>query len=133
MGAYDAILSAIQLGRVEVPNRVVRASHLTQYTRSGQVTEQFVAYHEARARGGAGLSIMESGTIDRAVSPAPLDASTDRVIDGWSRVADAVHRHGMRVFAQLFHGATSSIRWMGRRRGRRRRSRDGRSAYPRRP
>jgi 2,4-dienoyl-CoA reductase-like NADH-dependent reductase (Old Yellow Enzyme family) len=103
-GAYDAILSAIQLGRVEVPNRVVRASHLTQYTRSGQVTEQFVAYHEARARGGVGLSIMESGTIDRAVSPAPLDASTDRVIDGWSRVADAVHRHGMRVFAQLFHG-----------------------------
>jgi NADH:flavin oxidoreductase / NADH oxidase family/SnoaL-like domain len=104
MGAYNAILSAIQLGRVEVPNRVVRASHLTQYTRSGQVTEQFVAYHEARARGGAGLSIMESGTIDRAVSPAPLDASTDRVIDGWSRVADAVQRHGMRVFAQLFHG-----------------------------
>ncbi len=101
---YEAILSPITLGKIEVPNRVVRASHLTQYTRQGEVTDKFIAYHEARARGGVGLSIVESATVDRAVSPAPLDASTDRIIDGWSRVAVAVHRHGMRVFAQLFHG-----------------------------
>ncbi len=102
--AFDSILRPITLGSVEVPNRVVRASHLTQYASRGEVTDKFVAYHEARARGGVGLSILESATIDRAVSPAPLDASSDRVIDGWSRVAQAVHRHGMRVFAQLFHG-----------------------------
>ena len=101
---YEAILAPVRLGNVEIPNRVVRASHLTQYTRQGEVTDKFVAYHEARARGGVGLSILESGTVDRAVSPAPLDASGDRVVDGWGRVADAVHRHGMRVFAQLFHG-----------------------------
>ena len=101
---YEAILSPLQLGRVEIPNRVVRASHLTQYTRQGAVTDKFVAYHAARARGGVGLSILESGTVDRAVSPAPLDASTDGVVEGWGRVADAVHVHDMRVFAQLFHG-----------------------------
>ena len=102
--SYEAILAPLQLGEIEIPNRVVRAAHLTQYTRQGEVTDKFVAYHEARARGGVGLSILESGTIDRAVSPAPLDASSDRVVDGWSRVAAAVHVHGMRVFAQLFHG-----------------------------
>jgi 2,4-dienoyl-CoA reductase-like NADH-dependent reductase (Old Yellow Enzyme family) len=102
--SYEAILSPIRLGNIEVPNRVVRASHLTQYTRQGEVTDKFVAYHEARARGGVGLSILESATVDRAASPAPLDGSTDRVIEGWGRVAEAVHRHGMRVFAQLFHG-----------------------------
>lgn len=101
---YDAILSPIRLGSTEVPNRVVRASHLTQYTHRGEVTDKFVAYHEARARGGVGLTILESGTIDRTISPAPLDASTDRVIEGWNRVAEGVHRHAMRVFAQLFHG-----------------------------
>ena len=102
--SYEAILAPITLGRVEVANRVVRASHLTQYTRQGEVTDKFVAYHEARARGGVGLSILEGSTIDRAVSPAPLDASSDRVIDGWAKVAEAIHHHGMRVFAQLFHG-----------------------------
>ena len=102
--SYEAILAPVRLGDVEIPNRVVRASHLTQYTRQGEVTDKFVAYHEARARGGVGLTILESGTVDRAVSPAPLDASSDRVVPGWARVADAVHRHGMRVFAQLFHG-----------------------------
>ena len=51
---FEAILSPIRLGQLEVPNRVVRASHLTQYTRKGEVTERFVAYHEARARGEIG-------------------------------------------------------------------------------
>ena len=102
--SYEAILSPLRLGDVEIPNRVVRASHLTQFTRQGEVTAKFVAYHEARARGGAGLSILESATVDRAVSPAPLDGSSDRVVPGLAQVADAVHAHGMRVFAQLFHG-----------------------------
>jgi 2,4-dienoyl-CoA reductase-like NADH-dependent reductase (Old Yellow Enzyme family) len=102
--SYEAILAPLTLGRIEVPNRVVRASHLTQYTRQGEITDKFIAYHEARARGLVGLSILEGSSIDRTVSPAPLDASTDRVIDGWAKVADAIHRHGMRVFAQLFHG-----------------------------
>ena len=102
--SYEAILTPLRLGNVEIPNRVVRASHLTQYTRQGEITDKFVDYHAARARGGVGLSILESGTVDREVSPAPLDASADRVVDGWARVAGAVHAHGMRVFAQLFHG-----------------------------
>ena len=101
---YESILAPITLGRIEIPNRVVRASHLTQFTRQGEVTDKFVAYHEARARGGVGLSILEGSSVDRAVSPAPLDASSDRVIDGWAKVANAIHRHEMRVFAQLFHG-----------------------------
>ena len=101
---YEAILNPITLGRVTIPNRVVRASHLTQYSQRGEVSDKFIAYHEARARGGVGLSILESASVDRAVSPAPLDASSDRCIDGFSRVAEAMHRHDMRVFAQLFHG-----------------------------
>ena len=101
---FDAVMSPLRLGGVELPNRVVRAPHLTQYTSRGRVTERFVAYHEARARGGVGLTILESATVDRRSSPAPLDASGDAVIEGWSMVAEAVHRHGMKVFAQLYHG-----------------------------
>ena len=40
---YEAVLSPIQLGRVEIPNRLVRAAHLTQYSRRGQITDKFVA------------------------------------------------------------------------------------------
>ena len=102
--SFAAIMSPIRLGRLDVPNRVVRTAHLTQYTSRGRVTDRFVAYHAARAAGGVGLSILESATIDRNHSPAPLDASSDAVIEGWGQVADAVHGHGMRAFAQLFHG-----------------------------
>jgi 2,4-dienoyl-CoA reductase-like NADH-dependent reductase (Old Yellow Enzyme family) len=104
---YDAVLAPITLGSVEIPNRVVRAPHLTQFTRGGAVTDRFVAYHEARARGGVGLSILESATVDRRSCPAPLDASREDVVEGWGRVAQAVHGHGMRVFAQLYHGGNA--------------------------
>ena len=102
--SFAAIMSPIRLGRLDVPNRVARTAHLTQYTSRGRVTDRFVAYHAARAAGGVGLSILESATVDRTHSPAPLDAASDAVIDGWRQVADAVHAHGMCVFAQLYHG-----------------------------
>ncbi len=102
--SFEAILAPITLGRIVVPNRVVRAPHLTQFTSRGRVTERFVAYHAARARGGVGLTILESATVDRRICPAPLDASGDMVIEGWQQVADAVHAHGMCVFAQIYHG-----------------------------
>ena len=54
------------------------------------------------------MSILESATVDRLVSPAQLDASSDRVVDGWGRVAEAVHAHGMRVFAQRYHGGNQA-------------------------
>ena len=102
--SYEAIMSPIRLGSVQVPNRVVRTSHLTQYTSRGRVTDRFVAYHAARAAGGVGLSILEAATVDRQHSPAPLDASGDAVIEGWHQVATAIQGHGMRAFAQLYHG-----------------------------
>ncbi len=65
---------------------------------NGAPGERMAAYHEARARGGAGLIIMESSRPhDDDVSEGYyLDSSTDACIPGYKLVADAVHRHGWR-------------------------------------
>ncbi len=73
---------------------------------NGAPGERMAAYHEARARGGAGLIIMESSHAysDEASEEYYLDSSTDACISGYKLVADAVHKHGCKIFAQVDHG-----------------------------
>ncbi len=57
--AYRYLWTPLQLGPVEVRNRIVFSAHLTNYARDGLPTEQHAAYYGARAAGGAGLIITE--------------------------------------------------------------------------
>ena len=56
---YENLLEPIALGPTQIANRVFNPPHGTTLGRSGLVTEDFIAYHEARARGGVGLIILE--------------------------------------------------------------------------
>ena len=60
-----------RIGPIEVPNRVVMASMTTRGAdEAGFVTPQTIAYFEARARGGVGLSHRGDG-VARAMRSAP--------------------------------------------------------------
>ncbi len=54
-----------------------------------------------------GLSFLEIAAVHPS-TPGPILAFRDGVQDGYRRVADAIHRHGMRVFQQLWHGGSSA-------------------------
>ena len=71
----------------------------------GKVTDQLVAYQEARARGGVGLIVAQVAGIHQSAkyTGSVLMADDDSCIPGLSRLADAVHRHGALLFQQLFH------------------------------
>src|SRR5699024_3801765 len=64
-----------------------------------------VAYHEARAKGGAGLIVLQvSGVHETArYTNHVLMATEESSSPGYTAVAEAVHRHGATIFAQLFH------------------------------
>lgn len=70
------------------------------------MTEEFLAYHEARARGGVGLIVLEAVPVHESAGASPLllSAYADSVVEQYKRIADAIHPHGARVFVQLFHG-----------------------------
>ena len=78
-------------------------------------SDQMVAYHAARAKGGAGLIICEAARIhDSALSDSPaVDASTDRCIAPYKKIADAIHRHGCKVFGQVSHSGRANDRRRG--------------------
>ena len=55
MGLYDALFEPSDVGPITIPNRIVRSPHGT-----GLAGEGLIAYHEARARGGVGMSTIEA-------------------------------------------------------------------------
>lgn len=77
----------------------------------GLGSEDLCAYYEERARGGAGLIIVESQAIH------PSGKMSRRFISAWDRASiaplrrmtDAVHRHGAKIFGQLTHGGHTSL------------------------
>tara|TARA_B110000503_G_scaffold64536_1_gene101687 strand:+ start:2035 stop:3927 length:1893 start_codon:yes stop_codon:yes gene_type:complete len=69
------------------------------------VNDELVAYHEARARGGCGLIVLQvSGVHETArYTSHLLMATDDQCIEGYRRLADMCHSYDTRIFGQLFH------------------------------
>ena len=102
---FPRLFSEIRLGPVTARNRIVSSGHDTVMAVDGKVTDQLVAYQEARARGGVGLIVAQVAGIHQSAkyTGSVLMADDDSCIPGLSRLADAVHRHGALLFQQLFH------------------------------
>jgi 2,4-dienoyl-CoA reductase-like NADH-dependent reductase (Old Yellow Enzyme family) len=110
--SYAHLLSGFDLRGVTLRNRLVFQPHFTALGGiDGMPTDDLRAYHEERARGGVGLIIMESQAVHPTgkMSRRFINAWDPAVIPGLRRIADAVHAHGTRIFAQLTHGGHTSL------------------------
>jgi len=103
---FPHLFSPLRIGGVTVKNRIFSSGHDTVMAHDGQVTDQLIAYHEARAAGGAGLIVAQVAGVHPTARYTfhVLMADTDGCIPGYRRLADAVHPYGCVLFGQLFHG-----------------------------
>ena len=60
MTSFPRLFSPIRLRNTEIRNRILSTGHQTYLAKGGLPGEDFVAYHEARAKGGAGLIVVEA-------------------------------------------------------------------------
>lgn len=103
---FPHLWQPLAIGRTEVKNRVMITGHTLLYGENGLVSDRHVAYFAERARGGAGLIVIEQ----QAAHPSGRNylqgctAYDPAIVPSYARLADAVHEHGARVFAQLFCG-----------------------------
>lgn len=99
------LTSPLRVGTIELKNRMAVAPMVTCYCDDdGMPTEQYIAYHEARARGGFGLIITENYAVDpigRGFWCAGL--WKDEQIAPHSELPRRVHAAGAKIFAQLYH------------------------------
>ncbi len=55
---FPHLFSPLQLGDLKIRNRIVSTGHETHLNEQGLIGDAMIAYHEARAKGGAGLIVI---------------------------------------------------------------------------
>jgi 2,4-dienoyl-CoA reductase (NADPH2) len=100
------LLEPLQIGKLKLKNRMVKAAFSSGTAdHDGFVTESLVSFYRAIAKGGIGLSIIESCAIDiMALSGRPrLVVFDDKFIPGLATLATGIHEFNCPAFLQLHH------------------------------
>jgi len=101
---FANLFSAITLGNCEIKNRIVSTGHHT-YLADREPNDALIAYHSARAEGGAGLIISEIIAVHEtaAFSGQLLNIDKATNLSKYQQLAEACNQHDCKLFAQLFH------------------------------
>jgi 2,4-dienoyl-CoA reductase-like NADH-dependent reductase (Old Yellow Enzyme family)/thioredoxin reductase len=99
---YDNLFEPIDVGRVTIKNRIVRSPHGT-----GLQGESLIAYHEARARGGVGMSTIEATGVHPS-APSGIKLFSDDCLPFLEQLSARIKPHGMKMFHQLYHSGASN-------------------------
>ncbi|HKE93627.1 MAG TPA: NADH:flavin oxidoreductase [Povalibacter sp.] len=100
------LFSPVSIGSLVLPGRLIKtATAETRATHDGYVTPELIQFYIPMARGGTPLIITGNiyVSLDGKSAPRQVGADDDDKIPGLKELADAVHRHGTRMFAQLNH------------------------------
>lgn len=105
MIALKELFSPIKIGPVQLRNRIALPAIGSCFaTFEGELTDRSINYYAARARGGAGLIILENTIVHPSGKAFTIPALyDDRYIPRLRDLASAVHAEGARLFVQLAH------------------------------
>ena len=104
---FERLRSEGKIGGLRIPNRVVMpAMGVNLAAWDGAVTDDIIAFYEARARGGAGLIITEVTRVAPGAGisgPCQLAAYRKSDTVGLQKLVDSIHKYGTKILIQLQH------------------------------
>jgi 2,4-dienoyl-CoA reductase (NADPH2) len=106
---FEKLMEPGYIGGVRTRNRIIKtASGYGLAEPDGTIGERSTALYERMARGGVGLIVFEFTTVEyprgaRRPTSAEARMDDDRYIEGFSKLTDAVHKHGCPIFLQIMH------------------------------
>lgn len=106
MTSVDVLFQPVDLGKLQVPNRIVMAPMTRSFSPGHVPGPEVAAYYRRRAEGDVGLILTEgvSTNIDTATgTPNVPNVVTDEAKAGWKNVVSEVHGAGGRIGLQLWH------------------------------
>jgi len=104
--SFRHLWTPLTVGRTSLRNRVMLTGHTLLYGEGGLISDRHIAYFTERARGGVALIVIEQ----QAAHPAGRNylagcrAYDPACVSRYAKLAEAIHGHGAKVFAQLFCG-----------------------------
>jgi 2,4-dienoyl-CoA reductase-like NADH-dependent reductase (Old Yellow Enzyme family) len=102
----DPLLQPFQLKHLTLRNRIMSTAHAPSFQEGGHPRERYRLYHEEKARGGIGLTIIGGSTNIAPDSPSvfgQLYAGDDSIIPWFKELTDGVRALGAGVMCQITH------------------------------
>lgn len=109
---FRRLFSPFSIRDVALKNRIVFQPHFTALGNlDGMGSDELIAYHEARARGGVGLIVIESQAVHTTgkMSRRFISAWDPCVVPFYRRLTAGVQAYGTKIFGQLTHGGHTSL------------------------
>ncbi len=104
---YYRLFEEGRIGSMTLKNRIVMPPMATNYAGpSGEPTERLIGYYAERAKGGAGLIIVENVQVKYPQGKnvaCQLRLDQNKYVPGFQELAEAVHAHQARIFIQIHH------------------------------
>lgn len=102
---YPAAFRPLAVGSTRLRNRIFVPAHTTNYGEDNLPSDRHLAYHKARAAGGAALNIFEGIRVHRSSlgRKQGVNGYDPACIPRFARIADAVRDEGGRLFGQIIH------------------------------
>lgn len=107
----DNMFKPLKINQMEIKNRFVVSGMVTCYANEDHMAnEKFIAYHEAKAKGGYGLIITE----DYLISPEAggfmnlFGLWNDELVASHRKLTDRVHAAGGKIVCQIYHAGRES-------------------------
>lgn len=101
----EKIFTPFHIGSCEIPNRLVVPAMVANMCPDGTATEQYIKYHEEKAKGGWGLIITEDYLVNEHAGGYPAVAALydESQIPSHKRFTDTIHRYDTKIFCQIYH------------------------------
>ncbi|MFP3975468.1 MAG: FAD-dependent oxidoreductase [Dehalococcoidia bacterium] len=113
---FEKVLEPGYIGPVKTRNRILKsaAGMLLWHENDLHMREEVKAYYERFARGGVGLIIVESVTVDypkgaRYRNRYRLD--DDKYIEGLKELVEVIHKHNCPTFLNFNHDGPWQVHW----------------------
>lgn len=116
--ASPGLFDPVRIRGMDLPHRIITGPmEKGMANRDGTLTQRYLGYLAARARGGAGLIQLESTYVD-TIGMGHLyqvGCHDDAVVEGLRQAADLVHAHGASLALELYLGGRETPSFMSQR------------------
>jgi len=100
---FGTLFTPIRVGNLTLKNRVVALPTQSGLSSNHRVSSKLRGLYTARARGGAGLVMVEPGSVEFVNTESNVGIYDDRFIGGLKELVDIAHRNGAAIGIQIIH------------------------------
>ncbi|MZK51439.1 FAD-dependent oxidoreductase [Clostridium beijerinckii] len=108
---FKKLFSPQKINNCEIPNRLAVTAMVANYcNEDGTASDRYIAYHEAKAKGGWGLIITEDYAVNENAMGYKYIAGlwNDEQIESHKKLTDTIHKYESKIFAQIYHAGRQS-------------------------